>query len=499
MQKENLLKYFLYYSFIVLLSSCGSGNGTTKTDQISPIDPMNKYPNPFDNNSVRDISFTTKNLDDTLLPYVDLSKVGSHIEYKIIISNPNEFSVNLTNLQFGNNYYFEKNDNKDNCFNQSWYIKDETNVGVQNLNMPANARCSLYTTSIWYVNNSNELANIIDYVNYEVKNDSNWGYTINANKRNKIWCKDKCSSTTPVAELPATNNSISFHLIKMSPLSDEVINSIPFTGFSLNGAYVFNGECIGNYLGVNRTKIIFNKDKDIIEHYKEPLTIGYQLAFDYCSFRSVSPRRDGEYAAADFHLHGEQGANQVYYFNFKILSWTDNWNTRKTLSLVQGQDNKVWLSSEIFMPRYNANDDYWRTLNNWSKLSPNLKDVSVNVLATDLNGNVVAKDSNNKIYCYSVNNNYNEIQADPTLKSNNQILANDDLYAIQPNNQIRNYYDFNQNKLSFVATYKFDANTCKVTDKFLVAPYQMIITDKFTALKTNEGYVAFAPEETYNP
>jgi hypothetical protein len=486
---KKIIKSLLLSGLTIVLISCvGGSGGSNQPNPPAPPAPKD-LPNPFDNSSVKDIKFETRNLDDTLLPYIDLTKVGSHIDYKITITNPNKFNMLLANIQFEKNYYFAKNDKPDNCFNKSWYSQN-AELGVY-LNMPSNSNCSLYTTSIWYENYSRD-TKFSDTVNYKIINNNDWGYTVSKDKRQDIWCKSECLSSKTVTELPELANQIYHHIENLNPIADSSINALPITSFSLNGEYIVDGYVTGEVhdFGMERKKVVFDKDQNAfkildtkIRHQQRPS--GSQM------FLELMVNRDGADALGRFIVTGTPRGENAYYAKFEnsspYLTMPDIYGHEFSFAI--GLDNKVWLNDSARMPRYNINptDDY---LSDWSAISPNLDGIVTDVVYSDLENNIITK-KDDRLSCYTAGKSYKDpLIADIGVRVNSKIISNTHIYAnTSASEDLKKYYDFSQNEISFPVTYEFDAASCTLTNKFFVKTgSDMVITDKFTAVKTDKGY-----------
>ncbi|MBP9742421.1 MAG: hypothetical protein KBD37_03590 [Burkholderiales bacterium] len=110
---------------VFILAACnGSGSGGGSSGETSSNDSYNMALVP--------LVITTMDLDNKVLPYVDISKIGSHTTYKLKFTNPNGVAVTVpsVNLPDGSTYYLNSD-----FYDQNWLYAQQQKYGEDYLDM----------------------------------------------------------------------------------------------------------------------------------------------------------------------------------------------------------------------------------------------------------------------------------------------------------------------------------------------------------------------------
>ncbi len=509
MKKNINLKRSVFISMACLdLIACGGGNNA---ENKNPNPSPQNLPNVFDSTSVKNIKFDALRLDNSYLKEVDLTKIAGHADYKIRITNPNSFNMNVTNLDFTNNfskgnYYFIKNKELDNCFNQNWYIASASGAS---LNMPANSSCSFYTTSIW-LGTQQLNANNTDTIDYIVNNNG-FGFQVKSNEKIKLWCKANCSviGQQSKAQEPVTENRINVVHNKFNLSSDPIINSISTDGFALGGEYLFSsGVASIGALKFTRYQVYYNSNTgnlEIIGHnsFKEQFADESVIV----SYSGFATQNNGSFVAHNVILPDNNSFMMFYEASKEIYGAYSSHIGSDGISL-QGLDNNIWFNSKEHNLFYQIKDSNYH-IKPLNLLSPNLPYKDSTILGVDSNGNMVIK-TGNEINCYIKNFNYFKVTTPSTTLNigglnyplGDSVISYKYLYTNHANLDNK-YYDVNGDPLSFDIYYQIELsnNLCQVMPigaPYLVVPKDttLIITDKYTAIKTKSGYTFASPNDT---
>ncbi|HMT03754.1 MAG TPA: hypothetical protein PKD00_10745 [Burkholderiales bacterium] len=486
----------LYSTLIISLffAGCIGETNNNNNNQPNPPNPQD-LPNVFDANSVQNIKFETLKLDDSYLKNIDLTKVAGHATYKIRITNPNNFIANITNINFNNerstgNYYFSKNSEADNCFNKSWYKQNSSGASLA---MPAKDSCSLYTTSLWL---GIQQQSGTDTIDYELTN-AGFGFQVKAGRKINLWCNNGCSPIGRKDFSPTiTNNTISFTTSILTPTSDPTINNIPLNGFALGGDYLFSvGTASLSKLSFTRYQINYNKDKgnlDILGGKDFSSQTGAAVVPSYSGF-AIS--KDGYYATYTYNRPN-------FYSSTTLVQNIDTGRTYGTITNeeptigLQGLDNNLlWNSASYHL--FFQTDFITHTLAGLNKLSPTLPYDNSTILGVDADGNMVIK-TGSSINCHMKQTNYVPVSSLSSFTALGDSLVSSKYLYTNHANSVNKYYNFNGNVLlANNLYYQVDTSLCQVISlaentatPFLAIPtnYTLIITDKYTAIKTNAGY-----------
>jgi hypothetical protein len=482
-----------------ILAACNSGGGTP-APITSPPPPI--YPN-LNSDSVKPIIFKTLKLDNSALTSIDLSELGGHAKYKISITNPNTYSMNVLKLNFADNaskgnYYFSKNAESDNCFNQSWY---KTSESGSILEMPANASCSLYTTSFWL---SSSYGGGSDRINYTMTHDNDFGINIVGNKEVNGWCTKKC---TPIGTNinPTTtveSNKVSYKTMSLKLTNNTVLNTLQVDGIALGGNYMFSsGIASPNKVEFTRYEVSYNETSKDLNIVGGGTDFGPTYSFNPAKTPDISGfsvNKEGEYISFNFKDFG------TIFWVMGIGSYTSTGLSDVNTIALQGLDNNIWWNSEV------GGKLYYQSFNNFKAIKP-LNEISLNsnlpstnstILGVDQYSNFVIKTGGN-VDCYrKLSNNpvtYSlAIRAMSFTALSDHLISVNNLYtnhAVLPNL----YYSINGNEatLPFDIYYVVDAGLCQAmpTQNGQATPYiavpkdnTLVITDEYSALKTESGY-----------
>ena len=466
----------------------------------------------FDSTSVQTIKFETLTLKGNYLKTIDLTKVGGHASYKIRISNPNDFPMNLTKIGFtkdttSGNYYFtnkaESDSKYDNCLQQAWYHSD---VAGANLNMPANGSCSLYTTSLWL---GPEQASFTDSINYTVANPG-FGFEVKRDQKINLWCQHDCSPVGGSSGFgdPVTDNRVNFSSNVLTPSKNEILNAIPLKGFALAGDYLFTaGTTTPNQLRFTRYQLSFaNNQLNLMG--SNLITFNF-IKPTIPSYTGFATRKDGMFITYTFKIPTEpllDVSGTIFQAADSISTGHISMTGQEPTTGLQGLDNELWWNSATAIPYYQTYQTTY-PLALLNQLSANLPASNSTILGVDPDGNMVIK-TGSRISCYSKQTDYIPVPQ-PAYSSTfstlaDALISSKSLYTNHAT-LAEKYYDFNGRLLSSNLYYPIDAQLCQAmpraldgTVPYLVVPNgeTLIISDKYTAIKTNNSYVFAATTVT---
>lgn len=509
---------YLYLALILslcnILNGCGSNSNSSQN--ITPPEPPTPdiLIDPSDINLVKSIQFSIYTRNGVALPYINLTKFGDLFKYKIWIYNPNGFIMNIANINFENNIYFERNSESDNCFNKSdWYILNFNNK-TMNLKMPAKQGCFLYANSLWLQNESNNNGVFFEnkVISYAINNDE-WGYFEGDNIRNHIWCRNNTKCKIDNTETTTNGeNKLVFKLLNIVSKSYDFLKDrkgfiqeeeyVPMERFSLNGKYVFTIRTSDRGFSVTRNAIIFDKDNQKFSlNNNDSETFENQCCKNVNFTNHLIPRYDGIGAMAIFGLGYPINTFKKYYAiyiknkDFHGLYELNLHKYDENDSFKNGIDNKIWANSgKNYETIFKSEDDYLSCYKIES-LSENLKNIK-NVVWSDKN-HILEGDNFNRITnCYQADNNYQKIYSQGIFYPSTKLLSYNKFYVTSSINNFK-FYDFNNNEIDLPSNinieYEFNPNTCNIeNDKFLIIQDETLITNEFIAIKTKTGYAVFS-------
>jgi len=253
-----------------LITACGGGGGSSgggggdKPGPSATLVPLN---------------ITLHDLNDNTISFIDISKVGSHTEYKLTFTNINKVSVtppqsvevdgNWFGYQMtlakesGDEYiykhnpgvrlttrYFKKTNNNDDCFNKT--------------SIAPNSSCSFYLLAF------NKDTNNTD------KDTFNYPMSYSFSQYGKITNKlkvEQCtydSSRTPeyncsnMKEPGYQNQFITYKMLPINGKAPKIISEIQNTGYDVNGEYLY--KCGGGITGFDCGKypLIYDETNNIL-------------------------------------------------------------------------------------------------------------------------------------------------------------------------------------------------------------------------------------------
>ena len=271
-------RYLLSMAGLILLTSCGGSSGGGGSNGNPSITSQALLPlNVLVNGS------TTNNMVDDPTSIVDISKIGSHVQYKLTLANPNKVAVTLVkNGRFsldvdeiwlnyqkslhGDLYVITKNPNINHI--SKYFIKTSNEDDCFNLSSikPGNS-CSFYVLAgNMGLNFSNQdtFSFPLQYIIYQtdiptnILNVRQCTYTPETNMYN-------CDNTNRPGYL---NQFISYKTIPMNGSAPDALFHA-FNGFSKDGGHIY--MCDQNFNGVNCGKYPLNYNNQT-----NVLTIGIQ-------------------------------------------------------------------------------------------------------------------------------------------------------------------------------------------------------------------------------
>jgi hypothetical protein len=271
-------KHILSTVSLILLTSCGGGGssgGGNNNPSHAPKNllPLNVSLNSSSNNQVA----------GNAISIVDISKLGSHLQYKLTLSNPNSVAVTLTkNGRFalgvdegwldhqksihGDTYIITKNPNIYNI--SSHFIKTNNGDDCFNiLSINPGSSCSFYVLAGnigLNFSNQNTFSFPLQYIIYQtdapanILNVQQCSYTAEINTYN-------CDNANRTG---FTNQFISY---KTTPMNGNAPAALfhAFNGFSKDGGHIY--MCDQNFNGINCGKYLLNYNNQ-----SNVLTVGAQ-------------------------------------------------------------------------------------------------------------------------------------------------------------------------------------------------------------------------------
>lgn len=251
------IEFLLAMTGLILLTSCGSGSNNSLNTRSIELLPL---------------KLSIKDLSNNSIQFVDIYKIGSHTQYKLVITNPNAVAITLVKNGkislgidlawvdyqksiYGESYvmaknpnidhitkYFTKTSNADDCFN--------------NISIYPNKSCSFYITAVNYgTNNTNQdvFSFPIQYSIYQTDNPSN-SLTIRQCAYQVESGKFDCYNANQTVFRAQFINYRTIHINGTAP--EAIFHS--WNGYSKNGKYLY--MCDNNYTGLNCRKYPLSYD-----------------------------------------------------------------------------------------------------------------------------------------------------------------------------------------------------------------------------------------------
>lgn len=492
-------KSLLLATLSLALTACNGGGGSDNSNppQPSPTPtPPETLPNVFDQNSVKDLKFDVLKLDNsTIVGSLNLTKVAGHVSYKIKLTNPNSFTLNINNIKFDNedSYLFTRNNESDNCFNQSWYQQNNTST---TLAMPTNGSCSFYTTSPWIESYTTTLGASgaklrHDFINYTATANG-FGFSRAEIFRTNMWCNSGCSPLgNKASEVATTNNTINSKYFSW-PISRSIFKNYSSASLIQNGNSIINLYAQYSEIMMQNYQVTYDASKlDLTTTAVEPVTmISNALNYKASGINTFAFNRNGNSGAfeGDSINYGNSG------FGLRIS------NTTLDGYYFGGNDGKTYLSGlNGTIYKQNANGDDLSFMNGnyefkWLKTISNNLPLNGTLYGADIGGNLIIK-TGSKTACYLANLNYESIPALSNLEDIQTQPITSSKFLYSKNSSFgESFYKLNKQLVANPFSYQVSTSNCQTIPVGLTATDKIIITEKYAAVATTLGYFFVAPE-----
>ena len=467
-----------------VIAACGGGSSPAPTPSPTSPTPSN-LPNVFNLSSVKDLQFDILKLDNSVIVgNLNRTKVAGHVSYKIKVTNPNSFPLSINKIKFENesSYLFIRNNESDNCFKQSWYLQNSSGT---TLAMPARASCSFYTVSPWIQSYTSDMSQAgakyrQDFISYTATADG-FGFSRAGAYRTTMHCESGCYPSGTQASLSAgTKNTINSKYYTW-PISRGIFKDYPSAAFIQDGNSVINLYLPAGYLTMEKYPVAYDDSQlDLLPTTTvTPSTIYNGLATSLTDFV--------------FNSSGTQGLMSAQLsFGTSILSLEVDSATGVYIGSIIG--SKIFLSglNNTLYAQDSYSIQYLRSdgsgyLSWITALSANLPQVGT-LYGTDVDGNLIIK-VGSTTSCYIKNVNYANIPALSNLGDiqTQNIRSSKYLYSKSPAAS-EQFYNLDQQVVSNPFSYQVDATACQTIPVVLAAENPIIITEKYTAVATKQGY-----------
>lgn len=484
---------------LVMLSGC-NGGGSSQPEPSPTTTPL-ALPNVFDQSSVKDLQFNVMKIDNSEINNgIDLTKVAGHAYYKIKITNPNKFNLNITNVMFEHesSYLFVNNKESDNCFNQAWYISDGANTMLE---MPANGSCSLYTISPWIKSYTTILSQVgehsrLDFVNYTAIANG-FGFSRLRYLRTNMWCESGCYPIGTMKELNASDdNTINLRYYTW-PISRSIFKDVSPSSLIQNGDFVIEPYLDLGYIRMKKYPVSYDKNQhDLLPLQNVESFIAYNGTAS--ALRSFSFNSDGSQGLIYAVLTQLERGRSILGLNIGYSSATGKY-------VAGAGDNDFFISglnNVLYHENYSGAIGYLdnnNSLDDLNSLIPNIP-IYGSLYGVDINNNFVIQPKNeSNIYCYLKDINYGRIPALSNLSDiqTQPIISSKHLYS-KNTNFAELFYNFNQKIMDNPFSYQVDTTICQTIPTMLAAESQIVITDKYAAVATDLGYFFVPSDEVYS-
>lgn len=479
------------------LSACNGGGNSSPapTPSMSPSPAPTNLPNVFSLTSVKDLQLDILKLDNTaIVGNLNRTKVAGHVSYKIKLTNPNSFALNISKIKFDNEsaYLLMKNNESDNCFNQSWYQNTST---AATLLMPAGGSCSLYTISPWiqsYTSDKSQAGGKYqqDFVNYTAST-SGFVFSRSGTLRTGMWCESGCypiGNKDSMAD--GSNNAINSKYYNW-PISRSVFRNYPQNAFVQDGNSVVNIYQGSDYITMQKESVVYDANQlDLVATSANPPIVVYSAAGSSAVY-SFYISRSGTQGLAGVRLFGQSGPS-VIGLSIGEISSGYFIGALSNGTFLSGLNDVLYEQDHIYgIDNLDSNG----ILDNISRISPKLPGFGV-LYGADTENNLIIK-SNNKTACYIKNIYYESIPALSDLSDiQTQPIISSKYYYSRNSATSERFYNFDQLVISNPFSYQVNTTMCQTLPILLAAESQIIITEKYTAVATDLGYFFVSAQNT---
>lgn len=472
--------------WVTILSGCNGGGGGSSDPTPNHSPTPSNLPNVFSLTSVKDLQFDILKLDNSaIVGNLNRAKVAGHVSYKIKLTNPNSFALSINKIKFENesSYLFIRNTESDNCFNQSWYLQSASGT---TLAMPSDASCSFYTTSPWIQSYTSDMSQAgakyrHDFVNYTAT-AAGFGFSRTGTYRTSMHCESGCYPTGTQASLnDGTNNTINSKYYTW-PISRGIFKDYPQASFIQDGNSVINLYLSGGYITMAKYPVAYDDSQlDLLP----TTTVTPSVVYSGSSATSLN-----NFVFSSSGLQGLMSA-ELSFQGASILSLRDYIGAIGSSTFLSGLNNTLY-SQDSYGIEYLRSDDSLKWI---TALSANLPQVGT-LYGADVDGNLIIK-VGSTTSCYLKNVNYASIPALSNLSDiqTQNIRSSKYLYSknAAANEQ---FYNLDQQVVTNPFSYQVDATDCQTIPVILASESQIIITEKYTAVATGQGYFFVSPANT---
>lgn len=516
------------------LIACNSGSGIV----YPPQPPQPKYPLIYDYSQIKELTVTIlTESNQPIIGALNRTKVGGHVDYKLKITNPNNFALTISNMAINTitsnpeteEYLLHENNKSDNCFNQSWY--KESGNGSYYMMMQPNATCSFYVTSPWieryytsFVDSSGpaRVESSVSYFNYTA-NAGTFGFETDSVRRINMWCESGCEPIGMNAEskdnYTHTDNPANIIVSKYMVWrgTEDVYNTynlgLPESDFLLSGTAIYANQNMGPEIQIYN---IYGYDAKTSKlEYSTSGSIGlaptYPSRYDWSignilnqiynldgsliisTTNSLTPWPDPKINGARIYTTMLDQLESRIFSTYKFDSQYYEYS---------GLDNKIYEQSSYDNTLYATFDPFARAIP--------LKDISANLpqagqfYGADESGNLIIQpNGSNSIRCYFKNMDYTSSMPPSSNLSDIKNQSIRSVYHLYSKNTVPNesFFDFNKQSQNnpFVYQVGTSNNICgTVPIGLVVSPdgNHIIITKKYTAIHTNQ-HIASSNNDYY--
>ena len=256
---------------LMLLTSCGGGGGSGGGGgNPGAIIPQELLP----------LNVSLKDLSNNNIPVIDISKKGSHLQYKLTLTNPNNVAITLIkNAKIGvdtvwvdyqkqlhgESYAVLQNPNFDAI--SEYFTKTNHNDDCMNISSinPGNS-CSFYVLAVNFGKNTTNQDTFSFPLQYDIYQTNLPANILKVRQCDYDYPSDTFSCLN--ASKPGFRNQfISYKTIPINGHAPEAVFVTHLNGFSKSGRYIY--MCDDNYRGINCGRYPLNYDT-----HANRLTIG---------------------------------------------------------------------------------------------------------------------------------------------------------------------------------------------------------------------------------